>query len=126
MSTVGGSGDVFSDKAIIECDFKFTSFANKSSRRGYLKDQEEREYSNIIAQAVEIAIQREKFPKSSVSINILVLQDGGSSLSTAITCASLALADAGVPLYDLIAGCTIVSYCSPIKKRFKLTLVYLV
>jgi exosome complex component MTR3 len=37
-------------------------------------------------------------------VQVLVLQDDGSSLAAAITCAGLALADAAVPMYDLPVG----------------------
>lgn len=36
-----------------------------------------------------------------------VIEDDGSVLSTAITCAGLALADAGIPLYDIITAASI-------------------
>lgn len=36
-----------------------------------------------------------------------VLQDGGSVLSSTITCAGLALADAGIPMFDIVAASTI-------------------
>lgn len=110
ISIMGSSGDVYNELLIVECDFKYTSFSEGQNRRGYLKDKEERENSIIVANALELAIQREKFPKSMISINILVLQNGGSVLSSAITCACLALVDAGVPLYDMVTGCTIVCY----------------
>ncbi|NXT74183.1 EXOS6 protein, partial [Zapornia atra] len=37
----------------------------------------------------------------------LVLQDGGSALAAAISAAALALADAGVEMYDLAVGCAL-------------------
>lgn len=41
-----------------------------------------------------------------MDVHILVLQDDGSSLAAAITCSGLALADAAVPMYDLVVGAT--------------------
>ena len=38
-----------------------------------------------------------------------VLESGGSDLAVAITAASVALADAGVELYDLVSACQVVS-----------------
>lgn len=37
----------------------------------------------------------------------IVLQDDGSVLGAAITCAGLALADAGIPMYDVITATTV-------------------
>lgn len=120
---MGSSGDVYNELLIVECDFKYTSFSESRGRRGYQKDKEERESSIIVAKAIELAIQREHYPKSMISVNILVVQNGGSVLSSAITCASLALTDAGVPLYDIITGCTIVS--SPYIMQLRFTYIFI-
>jgi len=39
---------------------------------------------------------------------VLVLENDGSALAAAITCAGLALADASVPMYDLVVAATLV------------------
>lgn len=39
-----------------------------------------------------------------------VLENDGGPLAAAITCAGLALADAHVPMYDLVAAASIVSF----------------
>eukprot|EP00612_Vaucheria_litorea_P002141 CAMPEP_0171454800 /NCGR_PEP_ID=MMETSP0945-20130129/1944_1 /TAXON_ID=109269 /ORGANISM="Vaucheria litorea, Strain CCMP2940" /LENGTH=122 /DNA_ID=CAMNT_0011979901 /DNA_START=578 /DNA_END=946 /DNA_ORIENTATION=+ len=49
--------------------------------------------------------------KSTVEVYVSVLADDGGVLGAAISCASLALADASIELYDLISGCT-VGYCN--------------
>lgn len=51
-----------------------------------------------------------EFPNFQVDVQVLVLQDDGSSLAAAITCAGLALADAAVPMYDLPVGLSKVIY----------------
>lgn len=57
--------------------------------------------------ALESAVCRHEFPDFQVDIYANVLQDDGSALSAAITCAGLALADAGIPMYDVITASTI-------------------
>lgn len=62
----------------------------------------------------------EKFPKSVIEINILVLEADGGVLSAAITAGSLALADAGILCYDLVACSSAVSlYYKVSKLRFR-------
>jgi exosome complex component MTR3 len=73
------SGSEFSDKAEINCEFKVATFGERHKRRGYQQDDEERDISMIVVHALEVAIQREKFPKSAIDINILVLQASGCS-----------------------------------------------
>lgn len=57
--------------------------------------------------ALESAVCRHEFPNFQVDIYANVLQDDGSALSAAITCAGLALADAGIPMYDVITASTV-------------------
>ncbi|CAH1247339.1 EXOSC6 [Branchiostoma lanceolatum] len=49
----------------------------------------------------------DRFPKSQVDVYITVLQDDGSALAAAITCAAAGLADAGVMMYDVVTGCSV-------------------
>jgi len=108
-SSGGVLGNEFSEEAIVTCDWRYSTFAD--SIEEYATDNE-RELSMAVAQALELAIIRSAYPKSSIDVNILVLQDDGACLSCAITCAGLALAHAGIQLFDLVPACTI-SICSP-------------
>ena len=71
------------------------------------------ETSTLIAQALELSIPLEKYPKAAIDVHIFVLESSGGVVGTATTCASLALADAGVELFDLVAACSAV--CAPRK-----------
>jgi polyribonucleotide nucleotidyltransferase len=86
----------FSEVGKLECEFKYTSFACKGLHKSYPQDKEEKENSSAMKSALEVSIILEKFPKSVIDIYALVLESGGGALSAAITCASLALADAGI------------------------------
>lgn len=57
--------------------------------------------------ALQPAVCRHEFQNFQVDIFANVLQDGGSVLSSTITCAGLALADAGIPMFDIITASTI-------------------
>lgn len=94
-----------SDEGSIYCEFKFAPFScNK--RCGYIRNAQEREYSLIIQQAFLPAIRLNLYPKSSIDIYITVLENDGTTacLAAAITCASIALTDAGIQMYDLVAA----------------------
>jgi len=92
----------FSEKGKIQCDFKFASFARQGENRAFPPDNEEKERSLLMTEALEVAVMTEKFPKAVVDVFLLVLQEDGDALSAAITCASLALADAGIEMFDLV------------------------
>ncbi len=59
----------------------------------------------VIREALEPAIFAIMFPRTAIDIYIETVQADGGTRCASITAASLALADAGVPLKDLVAGC---------------------
>lgn len=98
------SGSEFSDEAIVTCDWRYSTFADAAEQHG---DDTERDLGMAVAQALEQSIIRKAYPKSSIDINILVLQDDGACLSSAIICAGLALVHAGIQLYDVVSACSL-------------------
>lgn len=88
------------------CDFKFSPFAC-TKRRLPQTDAQEKSLALSMQRALESAVCRHEFPNFQVDIYANVLQDDGSALSAAITCAGLALADAGIPMYDVITASTV-------------------
>lgn len=52
-------------------------------------------------------VQVHRLTKSVVGVHVMVLQADGGELAVATTCASMALADAGIELYDLVASCSV-------------------
>ena len=66
--------------------------------------------SHLIREALEAAVCLHQFPKAQVEINLIVIQNDGSPLAAALTCASLALASASIPMYDLVIGACVVTY----------------
>ncbi|RZC38694.1 RNase PH domain containing protein, partial [Asbolus verrucosus] len=96
----------YSSKGEIYCEFKFAPFSCYK-RRLHQLDSEEQQYSAIMKQALESAVFRHEFPNFQVDIYALVLHNDGSALSAAITAAGVALAHAGIPMYDLITSVTL-------------------
>ena len=62
--------------------------------------------------ALEAAVLLRTFPKSNVDVYCLILESGGSDLAVCISAASLALADAGIEMSDLVSACSVVSNSS--------------
>jgi exosome complex component RRP41 len=61
--------------------------------------------SKVIREALEPSIFLEQYPRTSIDLFIEVLQADGGTRCAGITVASLALADAGIPMRDLIVAC---------------------
>ncbi|RCH88416.1 hypothetical protein CU097_009065 [Rhizopus azygosporus] len=99
----------FSQNGIINCDFKFSPFSN-IKRRSAVRDPEAKEYSQVLIQALSPAVRLELLPKSALDIYINVLESDGTSscLAAAIIASSVALADAGIEMLDLVTACSTV------------------
>ncbi|KAM4614585.1 exosome complex component MTR3 [Discoglossus pictus] len=59
----------------------------------------------FLQESLEPAVRLERYPRAELVVWVLVLEDRGSALPAAVTCAALALADAGIEMYDLAVGC---------------------
>ncbi|RKP27693.1 ribosomal protein S5 domain 2-type protein [Syncephalis pseudoplumigaleata] len=95
----------FSEQGRLYCEFKFATFACKK-RRHPIRDPQEKEFSQIIVQALAPSIRLDRLPKSVIDLYVTVIENDGtaSCLAAAITAASVALADAGVEMLDLVAA----------------------
>ncbi|GAA5811077.1 hypothetical protein MFLAVUS_004506 [Mucor flavus] len=99
----------FSRNGTLNCDFKFATFSC-TKRRGQMKDAEEKEFSQVLVQALSPAVRLELLPKSAVDIYVSVLENDGTSscLAAAIIASSVALADAGIEMLDQVTACSTV------------------
>jgi exosome complex component MTR3 len=95
----------FSETGRLECVVKLSAFCGVPAGE---QEQREKELPLQLRPALEAALQLTRFPKSVVDVCVLVLEQDGDITSPAITCASLALADAGIEMFDLVAACTVV------------------
>jgi exosome complex component RRP41 len=59
----------------------------------------------VIREALEPSVFLEYYPRSSIDLFIEVLQADGGTRCAGITVAALALADAGIPMKDLVVAC---------------------
>eukprot|EP01062_Namystynia_karyoxenos_P014859 TRINITY_DN15382_c0_g1_i1.p1 TRINITY_DN15382_c0_g1~~TRINITY_DN15382_c0_g1_i1.p1 ORF type:complete len:298 (+),score=105.46 TRINITY_DN15382_c0_g1_i1:82-894(+) len=65
---------------------------------------EDRSMVISLEQALENTVLTERYPKSVIDVNFVVVQRGGMELPLALMTACLALADAGVALRDLVTA----------------------
>jgi exosome complex component MTR3 len=70
---------------------------------------QERELGATLSRVLSAGVRLESYPKSKIEVVVFVLEDGGGALAGAVTAASLALADAGIEMYDLMSGCNAAS-----------------
>lgn len=92
-----------SDRGILQVKYNMATFSVEERIRPG-PSRREIEISKVMRLALESALFLENYPKTVVDVYIEVLQADGSTRVASINAASLALADAGIPMKDLIVG----------------------
>jgi exosome complex component RRP41 len=92
------------DRAVIQCRYHMAPFS-VDERKSPAPSRRDVELSKVIREALEPAIFLEYYPKTAIQVYIEILQADGGTRCAGITAASLALADAGIPMRDLVAAC---------------------
>lgn len=95
-----------SDEAIFSCKVAFAATAAERRRQARRNNRITDDISGTISQALESSLLLATYPNASVTVAIEVIQADGNELAACITAASVALADAGVAMRDLVVGCT--------------------
>jgi exosome complex component RRP41 len=91
-------------RALVQCRYNMAPFS-VSDRKRPGPDRRSVEISKIISEAFSAVVFKEQFPRTSVDIFIEVLQAEAGTRCAGLTAAAVALADAGVPMRDLVASC---------------------
>ncbi len=91
------------DRAVLRCRYHMAPFSTEE-RKTPAPTRREVELSKVIREALESVVLTELFPRTAIDVYMEVLQSDGGTRTAAITAASLALADAGVAMRDLVAG----------------------
>uniref|UniRef100_A0A7C2ZPS2 Exosome complex exonuclease Rrp41 n=1 Tax=Ignisphaera aggregans TaxID=334771 RepID=A0A7C2ZPS2_9CREN len=91
------------DRAIIRCRYRMLSFST-SDRKSPAPSRREIELSKVIREALEPAILSHYYPRTAIDVFVEVLNADGGTRTAGITAAALAVADAGIPMVDLVAA----------------------
>ena len=89
------------NKAIVQCRYNMAAFSVDERKRPGL-DRRSQEISKVIAEAFESVIFVEEYPRTSIDVYIEVLQANAGTRCAGVVAASVALADAGIPMVDLL------------------------
>ena len=92
------------DRAVIRCRYHMAPFSTEE-RKSPAPSRRELELSKVIRESLEPSIMSEYFPRATIDVFIEVLQADAGTRCAGITSAALALADAGIPMKELVAGC---------------------
>ncbi len=92
------------DRALLRCRYHMAPFSVEQ-RKSPAPSRREMELSKVVREALEPSIFVEYYPRTSIDLFIEVLQADGGTRCAGIIVASLALADAGIPMRDLVTAC---------------------
>jgi exosome complex component RRP41 len=106
-----------SDRAILKTHYTMIPFStDERVRPGHSRRSQE--ISKVTRHALEPVIFLEEFPKCTIEVFINILEADAGTRTAGINAASAALADAGIPMRDLVASAA----AGKIDKQFVLDL----
>ncbi|BBG24416.1 Exosome complex component Rrp41 [Sulfuracidifex tepidarius] len=91
------------DRAVLRVRYHMTPFST-DERKNPAPSRREIELSKVIRESLEASILVEQFPRSVIDVFAEVLQADAGTRLVALMASSLAVADAGIPVKDIIAG----------------------
>ena len=94
------------ERAVIRCRYHMAPFS-VDERKNPAPSRREMELSKVIRESLEHVVLTDLYPRTTIDVFIEVLQSDGGSRCAGITAASLALADAGIPMRELVAACAV-------------------
>ncbi len=94
------------ERAVIKCRYHMAPFS-VDERKNPAPSRREMEISKVIRESLEPVVLTDLYPRTTIDLFVEVLQSDGGSRCAGITGASLALADAGIPMKELVAACAV-------------------
>nr|AIF16951.1 exosome complex exonuclease 1 (RRP41, EXOSC4, SKI6) [uncultured marine thaumarchaeote KM3_75_F03]AIF18593.1 exosome complex exonuclease 1 (RRP41, EXOSC4, SKI6) [uncultured marine thaumarchaeote KM3_83_E04] len=92
------------DTGILRVRYHMEPFS-VTERKNPAPSRREIEISKVVKEALEPAVMLEQFPRTAVDVFLEILQADGGTRCAALDAASVALADAGIPMRDLVCAC---------------------
>ncbi len=89
------------DKAILRCRYNMITFSVKDRKKPG-PDKRSVEISKVIANALSRVVILEEYPRTLIDVDLEVIQADAGTRVAALTAASVALADAGIAMKDLM------------------------
>ncbi|MBU7042288.1 MAG: exosome complex exonuclease Rrp41 [Theionarchaea archaeon] len=92
------------DRAILRCRYNMAPFSVEDRKRPG-PDRRAVEIGKVMSGALEPAILLHHYPRSMIEISVEVVQANAGTRCAGLTAVSVALADAGIPMRDIVPSC---------------------
>jgi exosome complex component RRP41 len=91
-------------KALVKCRYMMSPFASAEEHGRSGPSRRSNELSKVIKEVFQNVIIAEKYPNTQIDIYLDVLQAEGGTRTASITAAAVALANAGIPMKDMVGA----------------------
>jgi len=91
-------------RALVKCRYMMSPFASMEEHSRSGPSRRSIELSKVIREVFENLIIAERFPNTQIDVYIDVLQADGGTRTASVTAAAVALANAGIPMKDMVAS----------------------
>ena len=93
-------------KAVLKCRYNMAPFSTGDRiRPGY--NRRSTEISKVVRLALDSVVFVEDYPRTGIEIYAEIMQANASTRCAGLNAAALALADAGVPMRELVCSCSV-------------------
>lgn len=92
------------DRCVLRCRYHMSPFST-DTRKNPAPSRREVEISKVIRESLEPSLILSDYPRAVIDVFVEVLQADGGSRCAGINAASVALADAGINMRDLVSAC---------------------
>ena len=95
------------EKGVLRCNYNMMSFSGSGDRVRPGPSRRSREIGLVIQKALMPVLNLEQYPNSVIDIFVELLQTDSGTRCAGICAAAVALADAGIPMKDLVAAVSV-------------------
>lgn len=92
------------DRCVLRCRYHMSPFST-DTRKNPAPSRREVEISKVIRESLEPSLILSDYPRAVIDVFVEVLQADGGSRCAGIAAASIALADAGINMRDIVSAC---------------------
>lgn len=95
------------EKGVLRCNYNMMSFSGSGERVRPGPSRRSRELGLVIEKALVPVLNLEQYPNAVIDVFIELLQTDSGTRCAGICAAAVALADAGIPMKDLVAAVSV-------------------
>lgn len=94
---------------VLRCRYHMAPFS-VDPRRSPAPSRRDQEIGMVMTDAIEPALFLERYPRSVIDVYAEIIEADGGTRCASINAAAVALADAGIPMRDLVSSCAAGKY----------------